>query len=46
MADLREAEAALARDNSEANFARVVALQQEVIRSGMGMTDDEDLDDA
>ena len=45
MADLREAEAALARDNSEANFARVVALQQEVIRSGMGMTDDEDLDD-
>lgn len=46
MIDLTEAQAALARDNSEANFARVVALQQEVIRSGMGMTDDEDLDDA
>ncbi len=45
MAELREAETALARDNSEANFARVVALQQEVIRSGMGVTDDEDLDD-
>ncbi|AWK85342.1 DNA primase [Azospirillum thermophilum] len=45
MADLREAEAALARDNSEANFARVVALQQEVIKSGMGMTDDSDFDD-
>ncbi|MFC5311433.1 DNA primase [Azospirillum rugosum] len=46
MVDLTEAKAALARDNSEANFARVVALQQEVIRSGMGMTDDEDLEDA
>ncbi|SMH52064.1 DNA primase [Azospirillum agricola] len=44
--DLREAKAALTRDNSEANFARVVALQQEVIKSGMGMTDDSDFDDA
>lgn len=46
LADLQEAKVAFDRDNSEANFARVVALQQEVIRSGMGMTDDEDLDDA
>ncbi|MBP2230661.1 DNA primase [Azospirillum agricola] len=44
--DLREAKAALTRDNSEANLARVVALQQEVIKSGMGMTDDSDFDDA
>ncbi|WP_207461960.1 DNA primase [Azospirillum sp. SYSU D00513] len=46
MAELREAEAALARDNSEANFARVLALRQEVIKSGTGMTDEDDLDDA
>ncbi|MBP2297993.1 DNA primase [Azospirillum picis] len=44
--DLREAKTALTRDNSEANFARVVALQQEVIKSGLGMTDDGDFDDA
>ncbi len=44
--DLREAKVALTRDNSEANLARVVALQQEVIKSGMGMTDDSDFDDA
>jgi DNA primase len=44
--DLREAKAALTRDNSEANLARVVALQQEVIKSAMGMTDDSDFDDA
>ncbi len=43
--DLREAKAALTRDNSEANFARVVALQQEVIRSGLGIADDSDFDD-
>ncbi|WP_449231059.1 DNA primase [Azospirillum doebereinerae] len=44
--ELREAKAALTRDNSEANLARVVALQQEVIKSGMGMTDDSDFDDS
>jgi len=43
--DLREAKAALTRDNSEANFARVVALQQEVIKSGLGNADDSDFDD-
>lgn len=43
--DLREAKAALTRDNSEANLARVVALQQEVIKSAMGMTDGDDSDD-
>ena len=45
MAELREAEAALARDNSEANFARVLALRQEAIASGTGMSDESDLDD-
>lgn len=42
LADLREAEAALKRDNNEANLARFMALRQEVIESGMGMTDDSD----
>jgi DNA primase len=44
--DLREAKAALTRDNSEANLARVVALQQELIKSALGMTDGDDSDDA
>ncbi len=44
--DLNEARTALKRDMSEANLARVEALQQEVIKSGMGIADDSDFDDA
>jgi len=44
--DLNEARTALRRDTSEANLARVEALQQEVIKSGMGIADDSDFDDA
>lgn len=44
VAELREAEEALARAYSDETFARVLALQQEVIKVGMGM-DDADLDD-
>ena len=43
VAELREAEEALAREYSDDAFARVLALQQEVIRAGMGM-DETDLD--
>ncbi|HYD67631.1 DNA primase [Azospirillum sp.] len=43
-AELREAEAALIRENSEQALARVDALRQEVIRTGMGI-DDSDPDD-
>lgn len=44
-AELREAQETLARENSEEALARVVALQQEVIRTGMGIADDSDFDD-
>ncbi|PWC35474.1 DNA primase [Azospirillum sp. TSO22-1] len=44
VAELREAEEALAREYSDEAYARLLALQQEVIRAGMGM-DDADLDD-
>jgi len=43
-AELREAEEALHREYSDEAYARLLALQQEVIRVGMGM-DDADLDD-
>ena len=43
-AELREAEEALAREYSDEAYARLLALQQEVIKVSMGM-DDTDLDD-
>lgn len=41
-AELRAAEQALARDASDANFARVVALREEVVRVGIGGDDEDD----
>lgn len=43
-AELKEAEEALGREYSDEAYARLLALQQEVIKAGMGM-DDADLDD-
>ncbi|WP_431862685.1 DNA primase [Azospirillum sp.] len=44
VAELKEAEEALARETSDEVYARLLVLRQEVIKVGMGM-DDSDLDD-
>jgi DNA primase len=43
-AELRDAKLELARDTSEANFARIVALRREVLEAGRGGDDDDDMD--